>query len=311
MRLVHIYGFLFLFFTFVTTTAFLWVHDYHSTKDSDKLFVVCTTTIIADAVRSIGGNYVHVECLMGPGVDPHMYRAREGDVHRMARADLIFYNGLHLEGRMQDLMNALGRSVKTVAVTDCLDRFCLRFLCDEIYDPHVWHDVFLWRQCVQSIAQQLSTLDVKNADYYNANACFYDKELQSLDAYCMQRIAQLPHNRRIVVTAHDAFYYCAQRYDFSVKGLQGMSTDAEVTMHDIEETISLIVEHSIPSIFVESSVSPRAIRAVQEGVALYGLRVNLGDELYSDSLGNNLSAGATYAGMIRHNIDAIVAGLSQ
>lgn len=312
MKSVYYKGFLFFIFSVVFSCFILWLHD-HKTVDCVKnntLFIVCTTTIIADAVRSIGGDKVNVACLMGPGVDPHTYRACEGDVHRMSKADIIFYNGLHLEGRMQDVMSALSRTIKTVAVTDILDRQQLRYLTEDIYDPHVWHDVYLWRSCVLYIAQCMMDCDPDNADYYMHNAQMYDQILQNVDTYCMQKIAQLPKDRRVVVTAHDAFYYCAQRYNFSVVGIQGMSTEAEVTMHDIEETVTLIVAHSIPAIFVESSVSPRAIQAVQEGVAHYGRSVVIGSELYSDSLGNSSSNGATYETMIRHNIDAIVNALS-
>jgi manganese/zinc/iron transport system substrate-binding protein len=312
MNALHYKGLLFLFCTIIISGVFLRLHRCH-TFDSDehnKLNVVCTTTIIADAVRSIAGDKAHVECLMGPGIDPHTYRAREGDVHRMVKADIIFYNGLHLEGRMQDMMKALASTITTVAVTDSLDRSLLRYLYDNIYDPHVWHDVSLWRRCVHFIACTLSTLDHYNADYYHKRALHYDEQLQKLDEYCQCKIGLLPNDQRIVITAHDAFYYCAQRYNFSVMGLQGMSTEAEVTMHDIEETVALIVANKIPTIFIESSVCPRAINAVQEGVMAQGMFVRVGDELYSDSLGHESSDGSTYENMIKHNIDAIFAGLS-
>lgn len=312
MNALHYKGLLFFFFTVIISGVFLRLHRCYTFggEGRSKLTVVCTTTIIADAVRSIAGDNVHIECLMGPGIDPHTYRAREGDVHRMAKADIIFYNGLHLEGRMQDMMSDLAKTIKTVAVTDSLDRSWLRYLYDNIYDPHVWHDVSLWRHCVRFIARTISELDYYNADYYNKRALEYDDQLQKLDEYCQYKIALLPKNQRIVVTAHDAFYYCAQRYDFSVMGLQGMSTEAEVTMRDIEETVALIVTYKIPTIFIESSVCARAINAVQEGVCVQGLTVTIGDELYSDSLGDISSDGATYEDMIRHNIDTIVAGLA-
>lgn len=310
MNSLYYKGLLFLFFSIALSSTILWINDYVAGDEIDnKLFIVCTTTLIADAVRSIAGDKVHIECLMGPGVDPHTYRAREGDVHRMAKADIIFYNGLHLEGRMQEILSSLSYAVKTVAVTDTLDRSALRYLSEKVYDPHVWHNVSLWRDCVRFIAESIIENDPENTEYYKKNTYTYDEQLEHLDKYCMQRIAQLPEHRRIVVTAHDAFYYCAQRYNFSVIGVQGMSTEAEVTMHDIQDTITLIVKHNIPAIFVESTVSPRAIRAIQEGVARYGHSVAIGPELYSDTLGDEFSDGATYEHMIRHNVDIIVASL--
>lgn len=246
---------------------------------------------------------------MQPGIDPHTYRAREGDVHRLLKADMIFVNGLHLEGRMHDIFGTLEKTVPVCTVTASLDPARLYEPYEGIYDPHVWHDVALWREAVAYIAQSIASYHPEHAAYFYARAQHYDAQLAQLDAYIIKRITQLPIKQRVLVTAHDAFYYFAKRYKFLVVGLQGISTDAEVTLHDISDAIRLIVEHHVPTIFLETSVSARSIYAVKEGVSSHGLKVDLGEELYSDSLGTAESGADTYCAMMRHNIDAIINGL--
>jgi manganese/zinc/iron transport system substrate-binding protein len=313
MESIYKKGLLFLIISFTGSLLILWLVKERRIEHAGqkKMMFVCTTNIIGDAVSFIAGEYADVYCLMGPGIDPHTYRACEGDVHRLLKAEMVFVNGLHLEGRMHDIFETLARTVPVCTVTDCLERAVLYEPYEGVYDPHVWHDLFLWQQAVSYIAQTIAAYDPEHAAYFYMRAQRYTQELADLDAYSTQRLAHLAPSQRILVTAHDAFYYFAQRYNFRVVGLQGISTDAEVTLADIAEAIALIVQHKVPTIFLESSVSARSIHAVQEGVNRCGWAVALGKELYSDSLGCQDSGASTYCTMMRHNIDAIVDGLEK
>lgn len=313
MESVYTKGLLFLAATFAFSLILLWYTKEGATQGNGKkkMTFVCTTNIIGDAVSFIAGEYANVHSLMSPGIDPHTYKAREGDVHRLLKADMLFVNGLHLEGRMHDIFDTLTKTVPVCTVTACLENTVLYEPYKGIYDPHVWHDIFLWRKVVAYIAQAIASYDPEHAAYFYSRAQQYDKELEDLATYSAQRVAQVPIDQRILVTAHDAFYYFAKRYEFCVVGLQGISTDAEVTMHDISDAITLIVRYKVPTIFLESSVSARSIYAVQEGVAACGWSVALGKELYSDSLGSEQSGAATYCAMMLHNIDAIIDGLTK
>jgi manganese/zinc/iron transport system substrate-binding protein len=302
---------MFIFFAIVGSALFL-VHIQSPSIQKNIFTVVCTTTIIADAVKSIGGERVRIVCLMQPGVDPHTYRVCEGDVHRIISADLVLYNGLHLEGRMGSLFESVDSFVHTAAVTEGLDTSAARAVdafghCD----PHVWHDVLLWRRCVQHVADLLIHADSQGASYYAQRALAYDKELCALHTYIISAVAQLETERRVIVTAHDAFGYFAARYGFDLIGLQGMSTDSYVSMHDIHKAVAAVVSRNVPTIFIESSMPVRTLQAVQEACAAQGRDIGLGDELYSDSLGDEHSDASSYVAMMRHNVDTLVAGLSR
>jgi len=249
---------------------------------------------------------------MGPGVDPHSYRAREHDVHLLAQADLILYHGLHLEGKMGELFSALEKQGACVAaVTRSLPRQDLRASpFADIYDPHVWHDVDLWCQVVREIAHIVVALDARHAAYYQENLTRYLNELVALDAYIREQVATIEPERRILVTAHDAFAYFGRAYGFTVVGLQGISTDAEVGTKDLQRLISFIITHSITALFLESSVLPRSLLAVEKAVTARGLPLQIVAELYSDSLGNIDTNASSYSGMVKHNVDTIVAALS-
>ena len=277
--------------------------------------IVTTTSMIADLVSVIGGERVEVEGLMGPGVDPHLYKASEGDVARMAGADVIFYNGLHLEGKMTEVFEQMaGRDIPTIAIAEGAvpDSLLLEStLFTGNFDPHIWFDVALWRRAAQYVADRLSRLDPTHAATYEANAAAYLDALDALDAYVRGEAVRVPEAQRVIVTSHDAFGYFGRAYGFEVAGLQGISTAVEAGTADVQELADMVASRQIPAMFVESSVSPRGIEAVREAVRARGFEVAIGGTLYGDALGAAGSAAGTYLGMVRHNIDTIVAALTQ
>ncbi|MDQ4081573.1 MAG: zinc ABC transporter substrate-binding protein, partial [Actinomycetota bacterium] len=249
--------------------------------------------------------------LMGPGVDPHLYKARAGDVRRIAEADVVFYNGLHLEAKMADVFERMGGRVLTVPVGDAVPRASRLAPADfsAAYDPHVWFDVRLWMLAGERVRDTLVELDPAHASIYRANARRYLRELAELDRYVRSEAARVPREQRVLITAHDAFKYFGRAYGFDVRGLQGISTATESGARDIQRLADFIAERRIRAVFVESSVSPRAIEAVQEAVEARGFDVQIGGQLYSDAMGDPGTPEGTYVGMVRHNIDTIVAGL--
>ncbi len=283
-----------------------------STTDEETINIVATTGMIADMVAVIGGDKVKVRGLMGPGVDPHLYKASAGDVALLSKADLIFYNGLHLEGKMSEIFQQMTkRGIKTVAVTDGIDRKHLMAPPEfkGNYDPHVWFDVSMWSDTVGTVKESLIEFDPGNSDYYNDNAEAYLKELGELDQFVQQRADSLPKDKRVLITAHDAFNYFGRGYGFEVKGLQGISTESEAGTADVQALAAIIVERQIPAIFVESSVPPRYIEAVQAAVKSKGFDVRVGGELFSDAMGNPGTPEGNYIGMVRHNVNTIVNAL--
>jgi len=277
-----------------------------------KIRVVATIGMIAEMVKQVGGERVEVEGLMGPGVDPHLYKASEGDVIRMASADIVVYNGLHLEGKMAGVFERMGNRIRTVAVTDGIDREKLLRPPEfkGAYDPHVWFDVTLWMDAVKTLEKALAAMDPAHGDVYRANGTRYLNSLEMLDRYVRREALIVPPRKRVLITAHDAFNYFGRAYGFRVRGLQGISTVAEAGAADIQALARLIVENEIPAVFVESSVSPRYIEALQEAVEARGFRVKIGGSLFSDAMGDPGSPEGTYNGMVRHNIDVIVSALS-
>ena len=275
--------------------------------------VVATTSMIADLAREIGGDRVAVEGLMGPGVDPHLYRPRESDVARLVGADIVLYNGLELEGKMGEVLEQVeGRGIVAEPVAEGIDEGSLlappEF--EGAFDPHVWMDVTLWKRVSTAVADALVALDPTHAETYTANAVAYQTRLDSLDAWVRQRVAAVPEDRRVLVTAHDAFNYFGEAYGFEVRGLQGLSTATEAGTADVRDLAAFVAERRIPALFVESSVSPRNIEAVQQAVRARGFDVAIGGNLFSDALGDPGTPEGTYEGMIRHNVSTIVGALA-
>ncbi len=277
-----------------------------------KIKIVATTGMIADAVKNVGGERVEVIALMGPGVDPHLYKASEGDVTRMASADMIFYNGLHLEGKMSEIFAQMRRRIRTVAVAEGIDPDKLektpQFAGN--YDPHIWFDVSLWMDVVRYVTKSLAEFDPPHAETYHANAEAYLSKLDEIHRYVMERTAQIAPDKRVLVTAHDAFHYFGKAYGFEVRGLQGISTATETGTADVQELAEFIVRRKIPAIFVETSVPPRYIEALQAAVRSKGFAVKIGGSLFSDAMGDPGTPEGEYLGMVKHNIDTIVNALS-
>jgi manganese/zinc/iron transport system substrate-binding protein len=273
--------------------------------------VVTTVGMIGDIVQNVGGEHVEVTNLMGPGVDPHLYKASEGDVSRMAEADIIFYNGLHLEAKMGEVLEKMEGRIRTAAVTEGIDQSELlappEF--EGSFDPHVWFDVALWMEAAKQVRDTLVEMDPNHADHYQANAESYLAELSELHDYVEAQAEKVPGEQKVLITAHDAFNYFGRAYGFEVRGLQGISTAAEAGTADVQDLAEFIAEKKIPAIFVESSVPPRTIEAVQAAVRSRGFEVEIGGELFSDAMGDPDTSEGTYAGMVRHNIDTIVNSL--
>lgn len=282
-------------------------------NSNGKLNIVTTTGMIADIARNVGGEHVEVIALMGSGVDPHLYKASEGDVRRLQEADLIFYSGLHLEaqlGEVLEKMNDFG--VRTVAVTDKIDRATLLAnpQYPDQYDPHVWFDVTMWMKAVEQVQETLSETDPAHKSEYEANAQTFLAQLEELHQYVLSQAATIPVEKRVIITAHDAFSYFGRAYGFEVRGLQGISTEAQAGTADVQDLANFIVENQIPAIFVESSVPQRNVEAVQAAVQAQGFDVQIGGSLFSDAMGSEGTPEGTYTGMVRHNIDTIVAALN-
>jgi manganese/zinc/iron transport system substrate-binding protein len=248
---------------------------------------------------------------MGPGVDPHLYKASEGDVQRLAEADVVFYNGLHLEAKLTDVFVKMGRHVRAVPVTRDIPRERLIYPPgeDETPDPHVWFDVQLWKLAVHTIRDVLCEADPGTSAVFIQNASRYLSELDALDAWVRSEIECIPKEQKLLITAHDAFNYFGKAYGIEVRGLQGISTTAEAGTADVEKLARLIAERRIRAIFVETSVPVRTIQAIQQTVRALGWNVEIGGELFSDALGSPGTLAESYVGMVRYNVETIVRAL--
>ncbi len=277
----------------------------------DKLRVVTTIGMITDVVKNVGGTRVEVTGIVEPGVDPHLYNPTPKDVQRLGLAHIIFYNGLHLESKMANILAKMSGDTLTVAVTDAVDRSLLLTPpeYEGLYDPHLWFDVKLWMQAVGKVRDTLSEFDADNTVLYRNNAERYLTKLRELNEYVKSQVERVPSQQRVLVTAHDCFNYFGKAYGFEVRGLQGISTATEVGIADVQELATFIAERGISAIFVESSVSSRSLEAVKAAVKSKGFDVEIGGELFTDAMGSEGTPEGTYIGMIRHNIDTIVHAL--
>ncbi|MGN6030122.1 MAG: metal ABC transporter solute-binding protein, Zn/Mn family [Thermomicrobiales bacterium] len=274
-----------------------------------RIRVATTVGMIADLVRNTGGDRVEVTALMGPGIDPHLYKPSARDIGTLSEADIIFYGGLHLEGRMVDTFEAIQRSGKpTFAVSGAIpeDRL-LTF--DSAHDPHVWFDVSLWILALEEVIARLGETFPDDGETFRTNGAAYRAQLETLDTYVREQADRVPAAQRVLITAHDAFAYFGRAYGFEVRGLQGISTASEAGAGDVQALIGFIVDRRIGAIFVESSVSPATIEAVREGCRAQGWEVAIGGQLFSDAMGEEGTPEGTYIGMVTHNIDTIVGAL--
>lgn len=274
--------------------------------------IVTTVGMVTDIVRQVAGEGWTVDGLMGEGIDPHAYKPTRDDAKRLSEADVVFYNGLTLEARMTDVLARVARERGRVyAVTEGLEEKSLREPpeFDGHYDPHVWMDVTLWSHAVDVVAKSLCEIDPEGAGGYRQRADAYQKELKALDEYCRRVIGSIPREQRVLVTAHDAFGYFGRAYDIEVRAAQGISTESEAGVEDIRRLVDYVVEHKIQAVFVESSVNPKNLQALQEGAAARGWTVGVGGELYSDAMGAADSYEGSYIGMIDHNATTIARAL--
>ncbi|WP_214482264.1 zinc ABC transporter substrate-binding protein [Bacillus sp. SM2101] len=286
--------------------------DTSQTNKSDSLITV-TTTIgqIADIVENVGGEYVEVTPLMGPGIDPHLFQASQGDIKKLSEADIIFYNGLHLEGKMNEIFEKMRAEKPTYAVSETVpeDMLLAKPGDTKAIDPHVWFDTDLWAYSVKAVSEGLAQLDPEHADTYHANAEKYIDTLKEIRVYAEEQLAQIPEESRVLVTAHDAFGYFGDAYGIEVMGLQGLSTDSEYGLKDVQNLVDLLVDRKIKAVFIESSISEKSINAVVEGAKEQEHEVMIGGSLYSDAMGEQGTEEGTYEGMYMHNIDTIVSAL--
>jgi manganese/zinc/iron transport system substrate-binding protein len=265
--------------------------------------------MVGEVVERVGGDRVEVVVLMGEGVDPHLYKPSPGDIIALSRADMIVFSGLHLEGKMGEVFERLGRSKPSVPLADGIASGSLLETSGGQVDPHVWFDVRLWAEVVLAARDALAGFDPPYASRYARNAEAYREELIRLDAEVRGQIAAIPESRRLLVTAHDAFGYFGRAYGIEVQAIQGISTESEAGVHEINALVDLLVARRVPAVFVEASVSDRNVRALVEGCAARGHRVRVGGELFSDSMGTPGTPEGTYVGMVRHNVSTITEAL--
>ncbi|WP_282122767.1 metal ABC transporter solute-binding protein, Zn/Mn family [Algibacter mikhailovii] len=275
-----------------------------------KLNVVTTTSMITDLVKNIAGDHINLQGLMGSGVDPHLYKASEGDVSKLANADIIFYNGLHLEGKLVEVFEKM-KQIKTIAISDALDKSTLigsEYFASN-YDPHIWFNTDYWIQATQFVVKKLAEAIPEQEQVFKANGAKYIKQLEALKLEIQSAVSTLPKEKRILVTAHDAFNYFGKAYGFEVVGLQGLSTATEAGVQDVQKLSNFIIENHVKAIFIESSVPKRTIEALQAAVNSKGHNVTIGGSLYSDALGNSGTIEGTYIGMFSYNVNTIVNAL--
>lgn len=276
--------------------------------------IVTTVGMVTDIVREVAGGRCEVIGLLSEGVDPHLYKPTREDVMQLddAKTDIIFYGGLMLEGRMEESLKKIRqKGKKVVAVSESLDPATLRKPpeFEGHFDPHVWMDVTLWSQCTELVSRSLSEFDPDHARDYGLRTVAYKARLSGLNDYVRKSIASIPEQQRVLVTAHDAFGYFARAYGMEVKSVQGISTESEAGVADVNALVDFLVARKIGAIFVESSVSDKSLRAVIEGAGKRGWKVKVGGELFSDAMGPSGSYEGTYVGMIDHNATTIARAL--
>jgi manganese/zinc/iron transport system substrate-binding protein len=269
-----------------------------------------TVGMVADIVREVAGDKASVTAIIGSGVDPHVYSPTRSDVAVLLKSDIIFYAGLLLEGQMADILVKVSRKRPVYAVTELLQQDDLIHDSATAHsDPHVWMDVQGWMKAVTVVANALVGFDPTHAEIYRQNADAYQARLHRLDEYAQTAIASIPDNQRVLVTAHDAFNYMSRAYGIEVMGIQGLSTESEAGLKDINRLVGILVARRIPAVFVETSVSDKNVKALIEGAASRGHRVIIGGELFSDAMGAPGTYEGTYEGMIDHNVTVITRAL--
>ena len=313
MRMVGSFSFLGPWIASVSFVLFILVFGNASEAAPRKIKIVATTGMIADVARNLAEERADVVQLIGSGVDPHLYRPTRSDIAALTSADIVFYNGLLLEGRMTDALVRIARTGRPVYAVS--ERLKPEYLIEPTgfaghYDPHVWMDPVAWSETVDVVKDALISFDSPNLELYTVNAEAYSKQLADLQNYSAKTLATVPPDKRVLITAHDAFNYFARRYGFKVLGIQGLSTESEAGVKDIEHIISFIVKNKIPAVFIESTISDRNVKALIEGTSVQGHKIVIGGSLFSDAMGPPGTYEGTYVGMIDHNVTTITSALS-
>ena len=277
----------------------------------DRLSIVCTTGMVADLVSGVVGEAADVSFIIPAGIDPHTYKATQGDVSKISNSDVVVYSGLHLEAKMESILDNFGkRADKTViSLGEGLDASRLIHITDDEVDPHFWFDVPLWASAATPVAEKLGAVDAANAALYADNALAMGTQLDALDLWVKQALATIPESQRVMVTIHDAFNYLGRAYGIEVRGLMGVSPSGEAGIQDVSVLVDYLSTLDIPSVFVEESLASRSMEAVMAGCKAQGHDVKLGGSLFADSVGPEGTPEATYEGMVRHNVNTLVAAL--
>lgn len=278
---------------------------------NDQPRAIATVGMIADVARNVAGDCVQVDALMGPGIDPHLYEAKSSDVRKLRDADAILYAGYSLEGQLGNVLERLGADKPAVAVSPASIDTRELIAVQDLYgiDPHVWMDVSLWSKIAPTIATTLAEIAPDCAAAMERRAAAYQEQLAALHDWIDDSIATIPEQQRVLVTAHDAFAYYGRAYGIEVEGVQGISTDSEAGIRDIQRMVELTIERDVPAVFIESTINPRTVEAVIDGAAAKDHEVRIGGELYSDAMGDEGTAEGTYIGMLRANTRTIVKAL--
>lgn len=271
--------------------------------------VVCTTGMVADLVKNVGAEHVEITTLMGAGVDPHLYQASPADITALQRADIIFYSGLHLEGKLTELLEQMRDQKPAVAVAEVIAEGNIRRDEHGAADPHVWFDVALWSVASGAVLDALVKFDPPHAEVYQKNAEEYQFKLAELHAEITDELQTIPPERRVLVTAHDAFHYFGDEYGVEVRAIQGISTDSEAGVKQVKELVDFLVERKVKAVFVETSVAEENIKSLVEGCQARGHDVKIGGTLFSDAMGEAGTPEGTYEGMVRANVKTIVSAL--
>ena len=284
-----------------------------SQQTSDKPIVVATTSIIADVLTNICGESAEIQSIMGPGVDPHLYKASHKDIEKLTTADVIVYNGLHLEGKMSDVLERLAKKKTVLAFSDGVKPTDLRAINADadVYDPHIWFDPTIWKQGIMYLAEELGSKYPNLKEAIDKNTTDYIAALDSIDSLCMELAQSLEQDKRVIITSHDAFMYFGNHYGFEVKGLQGISTLSESGLKDVTNMVNYIIDRKVAAVFVENSVPQKALRSVIDGCNVKGHTVEIGGELFSDALGAERTPEGTYTGMLQYNMETVVKALAK
>jgi manganese/zinc/iron transport system substrate-binding protein len=290
-----------LFFSFLVFFILIVSCKWQPKQFIDSKQIVCTTSIIGDIVKQLVGNKYKVTTLMGAGVDPHIYEAKPSDVRALGNASVIILNGLHLEGKMSDLFHRLRKEKTVIEFSNGMEPSKLIRLNSHSFDPHVWFDIELWHQGIIHCKNQLQNEYPKDSSFFEDNYLKLKISLDNLQKEVINEINELEPSKRILITSHDAFHYFGKAYNVKVKALQGVSTVTEPGMRNVSNLVDFLVKEKIPAVFIESSVSPKAINSVIEACKERGHNLKIGGMLYSDALGGDNSNADTYIKMIRKN----------